>query len=145
MELENNGVAPLQASHQEFSLANGRDLSQYVSVTSGLAGSHVGRAISTGKAVAPGTGTPRVTLWEGHGRWTPGKFDLSALYAHGSISNVAQVNLANPGSPNPIPSDFYGWFLQAAYAAWEHGEYRLIPFVRWENYNMGSSYPARRR
>jgi hypothetical protein len=143
LELANNGPAPLQATHQELSLASARHLSQYVALNYfGLPGLDVGGAVFTGKAEpAPGqAGDSRVTLWEGHARWTPGKFDLSALYAHGSISNVADVNLANPGSPNPIPSDFYGYFVQAAYQAWEYGDYRLNPFVRWEYYDMGSKY-----
>jgi opacity protein-like surface antigen len=143
LELANNGPAPLQATHQELALASARHLSQYVALNYfGLPGLDVGGAVFTGKAEqAPGTvGDSRVTLWEGHARWTPGKFDLSALYAHGSISNVADANLANPGSPNPIPSAFYGYFVQAAYAAWEYGDYRLNPFVRWEYYDMGSEY-----
>ena len=143
LELANNGPAPLQATHQELSLASARNLSQYVALNYfGLPGLDVGGAVFTGKAEpAPGTvGDSRVTLWEGHARWTPGKFDLSALYAHGSISNVADANIANPGSPNPIPSAFYGYFVQAAYQAWEHGDYRLNPFVRWEYYDMGSKY-----
>ena len=143
LELEDNDVAPLQASHQELALANGRHLSQYVSLNYfGLPGLDIGGAVMTGKAVpvAGSAGDPRVTLWEGHTRWTPGKLDLSALYARGAISEVAAVNLANPGSPNPIPSAFYGYFLQAAYGLWEQGEYRLNPFVRWERYDMGSRY-----
>ena len=81
-----------------------------------------------------------MTLWEAHARWTPSKFDLSALYAHGAISNVALANTANPGSPNPIPSAFDGYFVQAAYALWHHGSVRLAPFLRWEYYNMGAKY-----
>ncbi len=143
LELANDGPAPLQATHQELSLASARHLSQYVALNYfGLPGLDVGGAVFTGKAepAAGQAGDSRVTLWEGHARWTPGKFDLSALYAHGAISNVAAVNLANPGSPNPIPSDFYGYFVQAAYQAWEYGDYRLNPFVRWEYYDMGSKY-----
>jgi hypothetical protein len=143
LELVNDGPGPLKATHQELALASARHLSQYVALNYfGVPGLNVGAAIFTGKAEqAPGTvGDSRVTLWEGHARWTPGKFDLSALYARGQISNVADANLANPGSPSPIPSAFYGYFLQAAYGAWEHGDYRLNPFVRWEYYDMGSKY-----
>ena len=68
------------------------------------------RAISSGEAEpvppppgAPQSGHPARDLWEGHARWTPGRWDLIALYAHGAISNTAAVNAANPGSPNPIP------------------------------------------
>ena len=148
LDLERSGAAPLQATHQELQLANAHDLSQYVALGYyGVPGLNLGAAISSGKAVkvpappnAPLLGSQRVTLWEAHARWTPAKFDLSALYAHGSISNLGQANAANPGSPNPIPSEFYGYFAQAAYGLWEHGDYRLAPFVRWERYDMGSRY-----
>jgi cell division protein FtsB len=143
-----SGAAPLQATHQELALANAHDLSQYVALGYyGVPGLSLGAAISSGKAVkipvpatAPSSGSPRVTLWEAHARWTPAKFDLSALYAHGSISRLGAANAANPGSPNPIPSEFYGYFAQAAYGLWERGDYRLAPFVRWERYNMGARY-----
>lgn len=148
LELINSDAGPLHATHQELALANAHDLSQYVSLSYfGVPGLTVGGAIFTGKAGAvpappnaPIPGSQRVTLWEGHARWTPGKFDLSALYAHGSISNLAATNASNPGSPNPIPSSFYGYFVQAAYDLWQHGEYRLAPFTRWEVYNLGASY-----
>jgi len=148
LDLENSGAAPLQSTHQELSLANAHDLSQYVALGYyGVPGLSLGAAISTGKAAAvpappnaPIPGSQRVTLWEAHARWTPAKFDLSALYAHGSISNLAAANASNPGSPNPIPSAFYGYFAQAAYGLWERGDYRLAPFMRWERYDMGSRY-----
>lgn len=146
--LEDSGSAPLQATHQELSLANAHDLSQYVALGYyGVPGLTLGAAISTGKAApvpappnAPIPGSQRVTLWEAHARWTPAKFDLSALYAHGSISNLSVANASNPGSPNPIPSAFYGYYAQAAYDLWESGDYRLAPFARWERYNLGSQY-----
>jgi opacity protein-like surface antigen len=148
LDLEDSDSAPLQATHQELALANAHSLSQYVALGYyGVPGLTLGGAISTGKAApvpappnAPIPGDQRVTLWEAHARWTPAKFDLSALYAHGSISNLSVANASNPGSPNPIPSEFYGYFFQAAYGLWEHGDYRLAPFVRWERYNMGSRY-----
>jgi len=146
--LENSGVAPLQATHQELSLANARHLSQYLSLSYyGVPGLTLGAAVSTGNAVpvpaptgAAPTGNQRVTLWETHARWAPSRWDLSALYARGTISNTAASNAVNPGSPNPIPSAFYGYYLQGAYLAWQHLQYRAYPFVRYEYYNMGSSY-----
>jgi hypothetical protein len=148
LDLEASGSAPLQATHQELALANAEHLSSYVALGYyGVPGLTLGAAISSGDAVkvpappnAPIPGNQRVTLWEGHARWTPGNFDLSALYAHGSISNLGTANASNPGSPNPIPSSFYGYFFQGAYTAWDQGNYRLAPFARWEYYNMGSSY-----
>jgi Phosphate-selective porin O and P len=148
LELENNGIAPMQAGHQELQLANARYLSQYLALGYyGIPGLTLGAAISSGDAVpvppapgAPAPKTPRVTLWEGHARWTPGSWDLAALYAHGHISNLYDVNAANPGSPNPIPTDFYGYYAQAAYQLWEHNEYRFNPFARYEYYDLGSSW-----
>jgi Phosphate-selective porin O and P len=148
LALEDSNSAPLQSTHQELALANAHDLSQYLALGYyGVPGLTLGAAISSGKAVkvpappnAPLLGSQRVTLWEAHARWTPAKFDLSALYAHASISNLSAANAANPGSPNPIPSAFYGYFAQAAYGLWEHGDYKLAPFARWERYDMGSRY-----
>jgi hypothetical protein len=146
--LEDSDSAPLQTTHQELALANAQHLSQYVALRYfGVPGLTIGGAISTGDAVkvaappnVPIPGNERVTLWEGHVRWTPARWDLSALYARGAISNLAIANESNPGSPNPIPSQFYGYFVQSAYTLWDHNEYRLVPFARWEHYNMGSSY-----
>jgi hypothetical protein len=148
LDLEDNDVAPLQSTHQELALANAHNLSQYIALGYyGVPGLTLGAAVFTGNAAkvqappnAPILGNQRVTLWESHVRWTPGKFDLSALYAHGSISNLGVANASNPGSPNPIPSDFFGYYAEAAYGLWEHGDYRLAPFIRWERYDMGSRY-----
>ena len=148
LELEDSNIAPLQATHQELALANAHNLSQYLALGYyGVPGLSVGAAVSTGKAVpvpaAPGaasSGDPRVTLWEAHARWAPARWDLAALYARGTVSNTAAANAANPGSTNPIPAAFYGYYLQAAYALRESGGYRLNPFVRFERYNMGASY-----
>ena len=140
-ELIDGDAGPLHATHQELALANARNLSQYVALSYfGVPGLTLGGAIFTGNAVPVGPGAQRVTLWEGHARWMPGKWDLTALYAHGSISNTAPANMAHPGSPNPLPADFYGYYAQAAYQLWERGPYRLNPFVRFERYNLGSSY-----
>jgi len=148
LQLEDSDSAPLQSTHQELALSNAQHLSQYLALGYyGVPGLSIGAAISTGDAVkvaappnVPIPGNERVTLWEGHARWTPGNFDLSALYAHGSIGNLAIANASNPGSPNPIPSQFYGYFFQGAYTVWDQGDYRFAPFVRWERYDMGSKY-----
>ncbi len=148
LNLETSNVAPLQATHQELSLANAQYLAQYAALNyHGFPGLLIGAAAFTGNAVkvpapssAPTSGNPRVWLWEAHARWTPGKLDLSAVYSGGAITNVAWANAANPGSPNPIPSAFYGYLVQAAYTVWQNSTFRVSPFVRWETYNMGSAY-----
>jgi hypothetical protein len=145
LDLENNGVAPMQATHQELSLANGHHLSQYLALNySGIPGLLAGAAVFTGEAAVPtlpaGLPSQRVTLWEGHARWTPGAAELSAVYAQGHISNTSTFNLANAGASNPLPSEFLGYYLQGVYTVWENGGYRLAPFARWERYDMGASY-----
>ncbi|MGH8259617.1 MAG: porin, partial [Steroidobacteraceae bacterium] len=148
LDLETSDAAPLQAAHQELSDADAHSLSQYVSLSYfGIPGLTIGGSIFTGEAAPmpePPNSTPagsqRVTLWEGHVRWTPGRWDLSALYAHGAISHLAVVNAEVPGSPNPIPSAFYGYYFQAAYDLWQRGGMRLAPFARWERYELGASY-----
>ncbi len=146
--MEDNDVAPLQTTHQELALANAQNPAAHVSLNyAGVPGLLAGAAFFSGDAVkvpAPPNaqipGTERVTLWEAHARWQPGRFDLWSIYAHGAISNLTLANAANPGSPNPIPSAFYGYYAQGVYHLWEHGSYRLHPFVRYEYYNMGSRY-----
>ncbi len=142
LELGDTDTSPLRAGHQELQLANARRLSTYAALGYyGIPGVSLGAAVSTGKAVpAGGSGDPRVTLWEAHARWQPSRFDLTALYARGSISDTARVNALNPRSPNPIPATFDGYYLQGAYNLWERGDYRLAPFVRFERYNLGASY-----
>ena len=145
LQLENNAVAPLQATHQELQHANAQHLSQYLSLnSSGMPGLLAGAAIFTGDAAVPTTpvGLPdqRVTLWEAHTRWTPGAADLSAVYARGSISHTATYNLAHPGAANPLPSEFLGYYFQGAYTLWQRGGLRFGPFIRWEHYDMGAAY-----
>lgn len=145
LDLEDNDVAPLQATHQELQLANAQHLSQYVSLSyTGVPGLLAGAAIFTGKAAIPkvpaGLPDERVTLWETHLRWTAGAADFSAVYAHGQISKTATYNLDNTGVANPLPASFLGYYLQGAYTLWQQGSYRFGPFIRWEHYDMGASY-----
>ena len=76
----------------------------------------------------------------GAGRWTPGRWDLSALYARGTISNTAALNAPLVGNPTLIPSAFDGYYVQGAYRVWTQQDYSLSPFVRWERFNTGKSY-----
>jgi hypothetical protein len=148
LDLEDSDVAPLQATHQELALAKGQHLAQYLALNyNGVPGLKMGASIFNGKlatvAAPPSAPLPddqHLTLWEAHARWMPGKFDIAALYAHGTITNLAAINAANPGTANPIPSAFLGYFCQLAYTAWAGSGYRLAPFLRWEHYNMGASY-----
>ena len=40
----------------------------------------------------PTQGALSSALWDLHARWTPGRWDLAALYSRGSISRTAELN-----------------------------------------------------
>lgn len=139
--------SPLGSVHQELQLAKAKNLSVYGALNwRGTPGLVVGGSVFTGEA---GQGTPgspvggaRILLWDTHARWTPDRWDLSAVYAKGSITDTAAYNQINAYQPSPIPKDFFGWYTQAAYRLWESGKRSLSPFVRYERYNTASAYAA---
>jgi hypothetical protein len=137
--------SPLGSIHQELQLARARDLSIYAAGNyQGVPGLTVGGGVFTGKAGqgAPNFAAPdaRVTLWEGHARWQTGPFDLSALYARGTISDTEALNLTFVGDPTPVPKSFWGAYLQGAWHAWGYKDYSLTPFARYEWFNTAASY-----
>jgi len=143
LDLENNGIGPLQATHQEMSLAKSQHLAQFVALDYlGQPGWRLGGTLFTSDVgnFAPGLPDARATLWEGHVRYAANGLQVSALFAQGTISNTGPANALFPGTANPIPSKFNGWFVEAAYKLWEHDGYSLAPFARYEHYNMGVSY-----
>lgn len=140
-------ASPLGSIHQEGQLAKSRDLSAHGALNwRGVPGLLLGGSVFTGKAGHATAGfaanDARVTLWDLHGRYTPGRWDLSALYARGTISNTGALNLANAGNPTPVPSSFQGWYTQAAYQLWKGGDYTLTPFARYEQFNTAKSYAS---
>jgi hypothetical protein len=137
--------SPLGAIHQEAQLAKSRNLSVHGALNwRGVPGLLVGGSVFTGKA---GHATPdfpaqdaRVTLVDLHTRYTPGAWDLSALWAYGRISDTGKLNATFVGNPTPVPSSFAGWYLQAAYKLWQSGDYALSPFARYEAFNTARSF-----
>jgi hypothetical protein len=134
--------SPLGSIHQELALAKARSLSVFGAANwRGIPGLLVGGGVFTGDAThAQAPARARVTLWDLHARWTPGRWDLSALYARGTISNTAALNAALVGNPTLIPRSFDGQYVQAAYKLWTRQDYELAPFLRWERFNTGKSY-----
>jgi hypothetical protein len=138
-------AAPLAAIHQEGQLAKARDLSLHGALNwRGVPGLLVGGFVFTGKAGQETEGfasrNARVTLWDLHARYTPGAWDLSALYARGRISHTASLNLTFDGDPTPVPASFAGGYLQAAYRLHQAGAYTLSPFARYERFNTAKGY-----
>ena len=134
--------SPLGSIHQELALAKARDLSVFGALNwRGIPGLLLGGSVFTGGATHGQTvSSSRVTLWDLHARYTPGPWDLSALYARGTISNTAAFNAPLVGSQTLIPKSFDGWYAQAAYRLWSNADYTLSPFLRWEQFNTARSY-----
>jgi len=134
--------SPLGSIHQELQLANARDLSVFAALNwRGVPGLHVGGSVFTGGATHGQAPTSaRVTLWDLHARYAPGRWDLSGVYSRGTISNTAAFNASLVGNPTLIPKSFDGWYAQAAYRAWSSADYSLAPFVRYEEFNTARSF-----
>lgn len=139
---EEGRESPLGAVHQELVLARSRDLSVFGALNwRGVPGLLLGGGVFTGGAThGQASASARVTLWDLHARWTPGAWDLSALYSRGSISNTAALNAPLVGGSTLIPKSFDGGYLQAAYKLWSHEDYALSPFVRVERFNTAKAY-----
>ena len=112
--------SPLGCVHQEMQLANAKDLALYGALNwRGTPGLVVGASLFSGgagqgglvgssnpsAAAQPTLDGARVTLWDVHARWTPDRWDLSAVYAHGAISGTVAYNQAPPqaGEATPHP------------------------------------------
>jgi hypothetical protein len=134
--------SPLGSIHQELAQAKAANLSVFGAINwRGIPGLLLGGSVFTGDATQrQSVATSRVTLWDMHARWTPGRWDLSALYSRGTISNTAALNAPLVGNPTLIPSSFDGYYLQSAYKLWTKQDYALWPFVRWERVNTGKTY-----
>ena len=139
--------SPLGSVHQEGQLAKSRNLSVHGALNwRGVPGLLIGGSVFTGNAghksagfAAPDT---RITVYDLHGRYTPGHWDLSAVYARGDIRNVDALNLTFVGEPTPVPASFAGWYAQAAYQLYKSGDYTFSPFARYEQFNTAKRYSA---
>ena len=134
--------SPLGSIHQELSLAKAHDLSVFGALNwRGIPGLLLGGSVFTGNATqGQALAQARVTLWDLHARWQPGRWDFSTVYARGSIGNTATLNAALIGNDNLIPKSFDGWYAQGSYKLWSQEDYALSPFVRWEQFNTARSY-----
>jgi hypothetical protein len=134
---------PLGSIHQELALASAGDLAAFVAVNyTGIPGLRLGASAFSGDSAQgqPGFHDNRVTLWEGHARWNPGRWDVSALYSQMHIANTAPINTTLVGNPALIPEEAFGWYLEAAYRAQLSNQKTLAPFARYERLNTGSRY-----
>jgi hypothetical protein len=137
--------SPLGSIHQELALAKASDVSGVLALNyTGIPGVRLGASIFSGDAAQgqDGFDDNRVTLWESHATWAPGKFDFAALYAQGHISDTEDINLTFAGNPTLIPESFFGWYAQGAYRLIEWNGSALLPFVRFERVNTAADYAS---
>jgi uncharacterized small protein (DUF1192 family) len=137
--------SPLGSIHQEGQLAKSRNLSTHLALNwRGVPGLLIGGSVFTGSAghKTAGFAAPdaRITVYDLHGRYTPGHWDLSAVYARGEIRNVDALNRSFAGEPTPVPASFAGWYAQAVYQLFKSGDYVLSPFARYEQFNTAKRY-----
>jgi hypothetical protein len=142
--------SPLRTLHQEGSLAKSKDLNVFGALDwRGVPGLLLGASVFSGKSghksLVDASGrtlqvNPLITVWDIRARYNPGKLDLMALYAKGSISKTAQLNASLAGSVSPIPSVFAGAYVQAAYTVWSSQDMKLTPFARFERVNTGQAF-----
>ncbi|HEY6895584.1 MAG TPA: hypothetical protein VI258_15525, partial [Rhodanobacteraceae bacterium] len=141
-------ISPLGAIHQELQLASASDVAVYGAATyQGVPGLTLGGGVFTGNIGQGNDGDflasdARATLGEVHARWQSGPFDLSALYARGTISDTEKLNLTFVGNPYPVPKSFWGSYVQGAWRVWDNGESSLAPFVRYEAFNTAASFAS---
>lgn len=135
-------TSPLGSIHQELSLAKSHDLAVLGALNwRGIPGLLLGGSLFTGQATqAQAVDKARITLWDVHARWTPGRWDFSTLYTRGTISNTAALNSTLVGNPTLIPESFDGVYVQGAYKVWSREDYALSPFLRWEQFNTARRY-----
>ena len=134
--------SPLGSIHQELALAKSHDVAMFGAANwRGIPGLLIGGSVFSGQATqAQAVAKSRITLWDVHARWTPGRWDFSTVFTRGSISNTAALNTPLVGNDTLIPKSFDGFYVQAAYKLWSSEDYALLPFVRWERFNTAKSY-----
>lgn len=140
---------PLQAIHGEGQFAAARDLGVVGALNwRGMPGLLVGGSvvysdISQHQPGFLGNGS-KLLLLDAHTRYQVGGWDFAAEYIRGTISNTEALNqsFAASSTTNPtlIPQLFYGGYVQGAYKLWQHADYALIPFARYEIYNTAAGF-----
>ena len=152
--------APLATIHQEGAQAAAKNLGAYAALRYlGIPGLRLGAGIWSGNSTQgngpfkAGTSSldlsginGRITLWDTHAVWQPGRWDLRALYARGTIAQAGRIDdvLVAPAvgfTSGFVPMTFDGWYVQSAYTIWEHGDFVLKPFVRYERFNTQRTMP----
>jgi hypothetical protein len=84
------------------------------------------------------------TIVEGHGTYRARGWDLAALVAVSTVSDVAQLNqLKELEGDDSIGEEMLGWYLQAGYDVLRSvaTEHQLLPYMRYEQVNTQRAVP----
>ncbi len=96
---------------------------------------------SEGRSIAVGT-----SLFEGHLEWKWRGLELRVLAVQANLGDVAELDRAlDLAGEQSIGSRLRGNYAQLGYdlfARSPHGQQALIPFARWESYNLQARVPA---
>jgi hypothetical protein len=140
---------PLQSIHGEGQFAAARTFGTVAALNwrgipgLWLGGSAVYDNIGQSQAGFAGNGA-RMLMIEGHARYQVGGLDLAAEAIRGTISGATRFNqeLASGDfeSPTLVPHLFYGGYVQAAYKAYQSGDYTFTPFARYEILNTAAGF-----
>ncbi len=139
---------PLAAIHGEGQFAASHDLAGHLSVNWRVPGALVGASVFASKVGQDQAGflgnDSRLLLWELHGRYQPGRWDLAGEYVRGTLSHTEALNefYLHGTTPNPtlVPALFYGGYGQAAYRAWSNDYFKIMAFARYEILNTAADY-----
>jgi uncharacterized small protein (DUF1192 family) len=133
------------AKANDFSGVARVDYTPFPGLLLGAAGyrGNAGQDLKTaaGRAIAVGT-----SLYEGHLEWKWRGLELRGLAIQANLGDVAALDraLALAGERS-IGERLRGGYVQLGYdlfARSAHGQQALIPFARWESYNLQARVPA---
>lgn len=138
-------ASPLGAIHQEGQQAKAASLAYYGALNyDGVLGVNVGGSVFSGGIGQhqPTIASPSasVSLLELHAKWQVGRWELVGLMANGRFRDVAAFNASPAANGNPVPDQFRGAYMQAAYRLWRQGDYSLVPFARYERVNTALGF-----
>lgn len=94
-----------------------------------------------GRSIAVGT-----SLYEGHVEWKWRGLELRGLAVQANLGDVAELDrILDLAGEQSIGSRLRGSYVQLGYdlfARSPHGQQALVPFARWETYNLQARVPA---
>lgn len=119
----------------------------------GIPGLLLGGGLFTGNTAQNGQGKgansaalqgvdANLTIWDLRARYSANRWNLRAVYTQGTLADTAAINAAAglpAGSNKAAPESFSGWYAEAAYHVYRRGDFDVVPFVRYADYDTQES------